>query len=140
MKKLLQILISKKKNVAYNMKFIFFYSVWLQLWATLYYLKVIKIPPLYELLVIALIVSTGTYLFFNKLNDILVLLFIVITHLLPLYIVKKNYDNNTIIINFIVIFLYVLFMSYNNLDIIEFYKKSILVSKKGIVELLKFSF
>jgi len=121
------------------MKFIFFYSVWLQTWATLHYLKLIKIPPLFELLVIALIVSTGTYLFFNKLNDILVLLFIVITHLMPLYIVKKNYDNNTIIVNSIVIFLYVLFMSYKNLDIIEFYKKSILVSKKGIIELLKFS-
>ena len=53
--------------------------------------------------------------------------------------VKKNHDNNTIIVNSIVLFLYVLFMSYNNLDIIEFYKKSILVSKKGIIELIKFT-
>ena len=72
-------------------------------------------------------------------NNILVLIFIVITHLFPLYIVKKNYNNNTIIINVIVLFIYVLFMSYNNLDTVEFYKKSILVSKKGIKELLKFT-
>lgn len=121
------------------MKFIFFYSVWLQTWAILYYLKLIKTPPLYELLVIALIVYTGTYLFFNKFNDILVLLFIIITHLFPLYIVQKNYHTTTIITNFIVLFVYVLFMSYNNLDIFDFYKKSLIVSKKGIVELLKFS-
>ena len=136
----MQILISKKKNVAYSMKFIFFYSVWLQLWSILYYFKIIKIPPLYELLVIALIVSTGYHLLFNKLENILVLLFIIITHLFPLYIVQKNYHTTTIITNFIVLFVYVLFMSYNNLDIFDFYKKSFIVSKKGIVELLKFSF
>jgi len=121
------------------MKFIFFYSVWLQLWSILHYLKLIKIPPLYELLVIALIVSTGFHLLFNKLNNILVLIFIFITHLFPLYIVQKNYNNNTIIVNFIILILYVLFMSYNNLDIFDFYKKSFIVSKKGIIDLLKFS-
>ena len=121
------------------MKLIFFYSVWLQLWSILHYLKLIEIPPLYELLVIALIVSTGFHLLFNKLNNILVLIFIFITHLFPLYIVQKNYNNNTIIVNFIVLILYVLFMSYNNLDIFDFYKKSFIVSKKGIIDLLKFS-
>lgn len=120
------------------MKYIFFYSVWLQLWSVLYYLKLVKVPPLYELLVIAFIVSTGSFLFLNKSYDIFIILFIVITHLLPLYIVKKNYDNNTIIINSIVMLLYILFMSYNNIDIIEIYKKSIEVSNKGIFEITRF--
>lgn len=121
------------------MKILFFLSIWLQIWSILYYIKFIKIPPLYELLVIAFIISTSLFIISNGFNNLIILLFIIITHLFPLYIVDKKYDNTTIIINFKVLFSYILFMSYHNLDIFDFYKKSLLVSKKSIKELLNFT-
>lgn len=121
------------------MKILFFLSIWLQIWSLLYYIKFIKIPPLYELLIIAFIISTSLFIISNGFNNLIILLFIIITHLFPLYIVDKKYDNTTIIINFKVLFSYILFMSYHNLDIFDFYKKSLLVSKKSIKELLNFT-
>jgi len=84
------------------MKILFFFSAWLQIWSILHYFKLIKIPPLYELLVIALIVSTSLYIIKNKFNNLLMLfLNYNYTFISLLYIVNKNYDNITISFKFL---------------------------------------
>lgn len=119
------------------MNFLYFYSVWLQLWSILYYFNYIPIPPLYEILIISLIVPIILY-FIYQVNDWEIFLFILIPHILPLLIVDRRNDNTTIFVNLIVIISYIIFMSCNKKDIFEFYKESVMISKKGLKETLKY--
>lgn len=118
------------------MYFLYFISKWLLIWTFLYYFKIINIPPLYELLFLALIIA----LVINKknLSDWKLFLFILIIHIIPLFIVKRNYETKTLLANVLLVIVYILFMRYNKKDIVEFYKKSVEVNSNGLNYAIKY--
>ena len=118
------------------MYFLYFISNWLLIWSVLYYFKFINIPPLYELLFLALIIAL--LINFKNLSDWKIFLFILISHIIPLFLVQRNYERRTILANVLLIIVYILFMKYNEKNIIEFYKKSVEVSSKGLNYAIKY--
>lgn len=119
------------------MYFLYFISNWLLIWSFLYYFKIVYIPPLYEVLLLALIVALGINL--KNLGDWKTFLFILIPHAIPLFIVKRNYERKTILVNILLVIIYVLFMRYNKENIIKFYKKSVnIINKKGLNYAVKY--
>lgn len=118
------------------MYFLYFISNWLLIWSVLYYFNIVYIPPLYEGLLLALIVALGINL--KNLGDWKTFLFILITHAIPLFIVKRNYERKTILASILLVITYVVFMRYNKKNIIEFYKKSVNINKKGLNYVIKY--
>ena len=118
------------------MYFLYFISNWLLIWTVLYYFKFINIPPLYELLFLVLIIALVINL--KNLSDWKVFLFILIPHIIPLFLVQRNYERRTILANVLLIIAYILFMKYNKKNIIEFYKKSVKVTSKGLNYAIKY--
>jgi hypothetical protein len=67
---------------------IYFYSFWLFIWSILYYNKIIKYQPLYEILIFALVFSISSMIYFNIHNiNIYILQFIF--HFIPIILVNN---------------------------------------------------
>ena len=103
---------------------IYFYSFWLFIWSILYYNKIIKYQPLYEILIFALVFSISSMIYFNIHNiNIYILQFIF--HFIPIILVNNyNHKYNTIFINIFVLSAHIIFMNYNNINIIDYYIKN----------------
>ena len=101
------------------------YSLWIIIWSILYYYKIVKYPPLYCTVIMCLMFSF--YLLFTDMK-IIYIFGSVICHLIPLFLIdykKIKTTHKMINITFLVTLIYIIFMSSNNLYIVNYYSKLI---------------
>ena len=126
----------------------FFISFWILLWSFLYYIKLISIPPLIETIYTALFISTYLLFIFEIKRPIIYIISIFL-HLLPLFFVKKYYENDndkniirkTLYYNTLILVIYAIMMTYLKKDIILFYKNfTLYVKKNSLYNITKYLF
>lgn len=124
----------------------FFISYWILLWSFLYYINFISIPPLVETIYSALFISTYLLYIFEIKKPIIYIISIFF-HLIPLFFVKKYYDNDndkiiirqTLYFNTLILVLYATIMTYYKKDIITFYKNfTIFIKNNNFNEITKY--
>ena len=126
----------------------FFISNWILIWSILYYLDIISIPPLIETIYTTLFISTYLLFIFEIKRPVIYIISIFL-HLLPLFFVKKYYENDnhkkdirkTLYYNTLILVIYAILMTYFKKDIILFYKKFMFfVKKNSLYNITKYLF
>jgi len=102
------------------------FSFWILLWAILYYLKIVEYPP--SLYFVCICILFTFYIILFRKTNILFIIFNIIFHCLPLFIIdykKIKMTHYQVLINIVISLLYILFMYYNNINIIGYYNNLI---------------
>ena len=116
------------------------FSLWILLWSILYYFKIVSYPPLKCIVLMCFMFSF--YLFLTDIKKIYIL-FTFIIHGIPLLLInykKIKITKKIVNINLLIILLYWMFMSYNDLDVKEYYSNMIDNYSKNNSNLYKFLF
>ena len=106
------------------------FSFWILVWVFLYYFKFVSYPPSLYFVCIC-ILFTFYLILFRKIHPIFIILNIVY-HFLPLLIIeykKIKMTRKQVFINIIVFLLYILFIYYNDINIIDYYDNIIVHMK-----------
>ena len=101
------------------------YSFWILVWSILYYFKIVPYPPLKCIVLMCFMFSF--YLLMTDLKFIYVL-FTFVIHAIPLLLIdykKIKITKKIVNINLLVILLYWMFLSYNNIYVQEYYSNII---------------
>ncbi len=97
------------------------FSLWILIWSILYYFKIVPYPPLKSIVLMCFMFSF--YLFLTDLKFVYVL-FTFMIHAIPLLLIdykKIQITKKIVNINLLVILIYWIFMSYNNIYVQEYY-------------------
>jgi hypothetical protein len=119
------------------MKYPFYqlFSGWMYILFILYLIGIVKfsiLPTIIVTFIGSIIFILASYIYSSKNNkpNIYVVIFILITHAIPLFIVKYDLSNKILLYNFIIFLLYNLSLLLQNTNIIEVYMK--LLKNHGI--------
>ena len=124
----------------------FFISQWIFVWAFLFYINIVSVPPLIETIYFTLFISTYLLYHYNIKRPIIYIISIFI-HSLPLFFVKRYYEEKknrnkvhfTLYINTIILVIYSIMMTYFKKDIITFYKTfTIFVKNNSLLNISKY--
>uniref|UniRef100_A0A6C0ET52 Uncharacterized protein n=1 Tax=viral metagenome TaxID=1070528 RepID=A0A6C0ET52_9ZZZZ len=116
------------------------FSYWLFLWYVLYLLNIIKYSPKIWFIIALFYIVIATIYIYKKVNNSFILLFLCIAFfvkVVPLYTIRKDkYNLNDFLFGILLIFIYLVWITYRKMNIIKIYTVDLFNGQSPIIYIM----